>query len=68
MEYQIEKWEAMDLLVHAKTFHAETSEKEIPVFWDEYYENEEYRKIPGYLGIELVPRQLCRTAQLSVYE
>lgn len=51
MEYKIEKWEAMDLLVHAKNFYAETSEKEIPVFWDEYYENEEYRKIPGYLGI-----------------
>ncbi len=51
MEYKIEKWEAMDLLVHAKNFHAETSEKEIPAFWDEYYSNEEYRRIPGYLGI-----------------
>ena len=51
MEYQIEKWEAMDLLVHAKEFHVETSEKEIPLFWNEYYESEEYRKIPGYLGI-----------------
>ena len=37
MEYRIEKWEAMDLLMHAKTFHAETSEEEIPKFWDEYY-------------------------------
>ena len=51
MEYRIEKWEAMDLLVHAKEFHAETSEAEIPGFWDEYYANEEYRKIPGYLGV-----------------
>lgn len=51
MEYQIEKWEAMDLLVHAKMFQVEISEKEIPTFWDEYYSNEEYRKIPGYLGI-----------------
>ena len=51
MEYRIEKWEAMDLLVHAKEFHAETSEKDIPGFWDEYYANEEYRKIPGYLGV-----------------
>ena len=51
MEYRIEKWEAMDLLVHAKEFHAETSETEIPGFWDEYYANEEYRKIPGYLGV-----------------
>ena len=51
MEYRIEKWEAMDLLMHAKSFHAETSETEIPKFWDEYYANENYRKIPGYLGI-----------------
>ena len=51
MEYKIEKLEAMELLVHAKDFHAETSEEEIPAFWDEYYSNEEYRKIPGYLGI-----------------
>ena len=51
MEYKIEKMEAMELLVHAKDFHAETSEEEIPAFWDEYYSNEEYRKIPGYLGI-----------------
>ena len=51
MEYKIEKWEEMDLLVHAKVFHAETSENEIPKFWDEYYANEEYRKIPGYLGV-----------------
>ena len=51
MEYKIEKWEEMDLLVHAKDFHAETSESEIPAFWDEYYANEDYRKVPGYLGI-----------------
>ena len=51
MEYKIEKWEAMDLLVHAKDFNAETSEKEIPKFWDEYYADEELRKIPGYLGV-----------------
>lgn len=51
MEYQIEKWEAMDLLVHAKDFHAETGEQEIPKFWDEYYEDEACRKVPGYLGV-----------------
>ena len=51
MEYKIEKWEAMDLLMHAKDFHAETSETGIPKFWDEYYAHEEYRKIPGYLGL-----------------
>ena len=51
MEYTIEKLEAMDLLMHAKEFHAETGESEIPLFWDEYYASEAYRKIPGYLGL-----------------
>lgn len=51
MEFKIETWEAMDLLVHANDFHAETSDQDIPAFWDEYYANEEYRKIPGYLGV-----------------
>ena len=51
MEYRIEKWDAMDLLVHLRSFHAETSEKEIPTFWDEYYASEVFSRIPGYLGI-----------------
>ena len=51
MEYTIEKWDALDLVVHAGEFHAETSEKEIPAFWDAYYANEELRKVPGYLGV-----------------
>lgn len=51
MEYTIEKWEAMDLLMHAREFHPDTSDREIPAFWDEYYANEKYSKIPGYLGI-----------------
>ncbi|MBR6323211.1 MAG: AraC family transcriptional regulator [Lachnospiraceae bacterium] len=51
MEYKIEKWEEMDLLVHAGEFHAETSDEEIPKFWDAYYANEAYSKIPGYLGV-----------------
>lgn len=51
MEYKIENWGAMELLVHAKDFHAETSEREIPKFWDEYYADEACRWIPGYLGV-----------------
>ena len=51
MEYSIENWKAMDLLVHAKDFRAETGEAEIPAFWDAYYADEAYRKIPGYLGV-----------------
>ena len=30
-----------------RTFMQETSEEEIPAFWEEYYGNEEYRKGPG---------------------
>ena len=51
MKYRIEKWDAIDLLVHAGDFHAETSEEEIPAFWDEYFRNETCRKVPGYLGV-----------------
>ncbi len=51
MEYSIEKWEEMDLLVHAGDFSPETSDKEIPKFWDAYYADEAYSKIPGYLGV-----------------
>ena len=51
MEYKIEKWDELDLLVHAKDFHAETSDQEIPAFWDEYFSNETTKKIPGYLGV-----------------
>ena len=51
MEYKIEKWDAMDLIVHAGSFHAETSEQEIPAFWDAYYADEKLRKTPGYLGV-----------------
>ena len=51
MKYRVEKWDAVDLLVRARDFQAETSEKEIPAFWDEYYGNEVFRKVPGYLGV-----------------
>ena len=34
MEYKIEKWDAVDLLVHPKDFHAEPSAKSMPAFWD----------------------------------
>ncbi len=51
MEYKIEKWEAIDLLVLTRVFHAETSDAEIPKFWDEYYADEKYSRIPGYLGV-----------------
>ena len=51
MEYQIENWGPMDLLVHAGDFRPDTSEEEIPKFWDAYYADETCRKVPGYLGV-----------------
>lgn len=39
------------MLVHMKDFRAETSDQDIPALWDEYYANEELRKVPGYLGV-----------------
>lgn len=51
MKYTIEKWDAMDLLVHTKKFSSETGEHEIPKFWEAYFANENYYKVPGYLGV-----------------
>lgn len=51
MDYRIEKKEGFRLLVYARMFTEESSEKEIPAFWEEYYQNEVYKKAPGYLGI-----------------
>lgn len=51
MDYRIEQKEAFRLLVYAKMFTEESSEKGIPMFWEEYYQNEIYKKAPGYLGV-----------------
>lgn len=51
MDYRIKKKEGFRLLVYAKMFTEESSEKGIPAFWEEYYQNEVYKKAPGYLGI-----------------
>ena len=51
MDYRIEKKEEFRLLVYAKMFTGDSSEKGIPKFWEEYYQNEIYKKAPGYLGI-----------------
>lgn len=51
MDYRIEKKEGFRLLVYARMFTDESSEKGIPSFWQEYYQNELYKKAPGYLGI-----------------
>lgn len=51
MDYRIEKKEGFRLLVYAKMFTDESSEKGIPEFWEEYYQKEIYKRAPGYLGV-----------------
>lgn len=51
MDYRVERKEGFKLIVYAKMFTDESSEKGIPAFWEEYYQNEIYKKAPGYLGI-----------------
>ena len=51
MDYRIEKKEGFRLLVYARMFTEESGEKGIPAFGEEYYRNEVYKKVPGYLGI-----------------
>lgn len=51
MDYRIEKKEEFRLLVYSKMFTGESCEKGIPAFWDEYFEKEIYRKVPGRLGV-----------------
>lgn len=51
MDYRIEKKESFRLLVYARMFTEESSAKGIPALWEDYYQNEVYKKAPGYLGI-----------------
>ncbi len=51
MDNRMEKKEAFRLLVYAKMFTDESSEKGISALGEEYYKNELYKKAPGYLGI-----------------
>lgn len=51
MNYVIETWEEMDLLVYTKEIPVETSEEEIPKFWNEYFTNKTCKEVPGYLGV-----------------
>lgn len=51
MDYRIEKKEALNLLVCAKMFSDETSKDGIPAFWDEYWQKEMHKKVPGCIGV-----------------
>ena len=51
MDYRIEKKEELRLLAYTKIFTYESCVEGIPAFWEEYYQNELYKKVPGYLGI-----------------
>ena len=46
MDYRVERKEGFKLIVYAKMFTDESSKKGIPAFWEEYYQNEIYKKAP----------------------
>lgn len=51
IDYHIEKKESMRLFVYGKRFSDQNCEKGIPRLWEEYFQKELHKKVPGYLGI-----------------
>ena len=51
MDYRIEKMNEMKLLIYSRRFTEENSAKGIPAFWDEYFQKELNKSVPGHLGI-----------------
>ncbi len=51
MDYRIEQKDAFDVLAVTKTFGQENSYREIPLFWDEYFERGLQKKVCPGLGI-----------------
>jgi len=50
MEFRIEKWDEFDLILHTETFEPGTDETAIPEIWKAYYEQQDYRRVPGEIG------------------
>lgn len=51
IDYRVEEKEELRLLAYTKIFTYESCVKGIPAFWEEYYQNDLYKKAPGYFGI-----------------
>lgn len=51
LEYRIEKWEELNLVLYIKRFEADLSDKEIPKLWKEYFENENCVNVPSRMGV-----------------
>ena len=51
LAYRIVKKAPFTIVGVKRNFHSDCCYQQIPKFWDEYYADENYRKIPGYLGI-----------------
>lgn len=51
MDYRVEKKEELKLIVYGRKFSVENCEEGIPKLWSEYFKNELYKQVPGYLGI-----------------
>ena len=51
MDFTIEKENEFEIAVLIETFDCETSNTEIPKFWDRYYEGGYQNKVPPMLGV-----------------
>ena len=51
MDIKIEKENAFNIIVKTKQFNEETSFKNVPKFWDEYYKNGYQNSVPPMLDI-----------------
>lgn len=51
MDYRIENWEAMNLILYTKEYNVEDSEQAIISLWKEYYEDEERRKVHSRIAV-----------------
>ena len=51
MDIKIEKENSFNIIVITKKFNEETSFKEVPKYWDEYYEKGYQNNVPPMLGI-----------------
>lgn len=55
MDIKIEREKGFTIAVWERTFNAQTSNKDVPLFWDEYYANGFDKIVPPMLGVCIDP-------------
>ena len=51
LDFQIIEKAPFTIVGVKRRFNSDTSYQEVPKFWDEYYANDAYRKVPAYLAV-----------------